>query len=130
MSCDDTEDLVLGGDLGTLRVKIVPGVAKVLSAVLMIDTGTLDVNGDPIGTPVAWPAAPVLKFGEALPATAALQVDATLSTYTDPDLVATPNALATWTLTAEQSATLADYLPALVSVSGEIWYFGIVVCLS
>lgn len=110
--CDDTDSLVLGTEAGGLEVRVIPGEARTFLLVLT------EVDGPP----VAWPAAPELVF-------ASFTLTATLGPSAAP-LAVVADALATWTLSAELSATLSEYDPVRLRVSGETWWIGVVRCQS
>lgn len=120
-TCGNGNDLELGTQEGGLTLRIRPGERSSPSLVLMqADPGHLE---DPAyDSPIAWPAAPVLV----LPAD---EVAATLSPSEAPlDVVS--DAQATWTITPEQTAELAEFMPARITVDGQTWWSGTVVCPS
>lgn len=106
----DTDGLRFGSDPGDLVFDVVPN--RALTAQLVLKEN---------GVPIAWPSQPVLWFREDL------EVTATLEDYTgtDPDTV---DALASWTMSAEQTATLNEYDPVELRLDGEPLFKGVVSC--
>lgn len=116
MTCGSTTDdaLVLGDELGELTVWIVSGEQAVRQLVLHEWDTETNTQGDPI----AWPSAPVLVLN-------GIEVTAVLEEYEAVD-----DALAVWTITAEQTATLSGGDPARIRVDGETWWSGSIRCQS
>lgn len=107
-TCGGGNDLELGPDQGDLVLRgRVAGHAW--SASLILTEGDAE-------TPIAWPAAPVLEFND-FTVTAALAPD--------PD-TSTANAMATWSMSAEQSDSLDSFAPVLLTVNDEAWFIGTV----
>lgn len=116
-----TECATTGLELGTepeqLTVKVVPGSAWGASLELI----EYDPDDD-TETVIAWHEAPVLEF--APDGAEPFDVTATLSTA---DSVA--DALAAWSMTAEQVDLLSSNDPVRLTVNGEAWAMGTVLCL-
>lgn len=108
-----TDELVLGLDPGPLTVRLVVDDPWEASLILKEN-----------GTPIAWPAAPLLEF-----AGTELDVEATLGAD---DATSTADAEATWSLTEEQVNAIAaqGISEVRLSVDGETWWMGSVECRS
>lgn len=107
--------LELGTKPGDLKVNVRRNRAWSASLVLKQVTGPPEAQ---VKTPIAWPAQPVLEFENGVTTTGTLSADSETST---------PDAKATWTLTAEQATSLTQDMDASLLVSTEEWFFGRVV---
>lgn len=115
----DNDPLVIGTDEGELTVKIRRG--ERCTAPLLLEV-LADPDDPESGTPEAWPAAPQLVFP-------GFTVTAVLTASEAPDPVVA-NAVATWEITPEQTATVDLNADVRIRVDNETWWSGGVLCRS
>lgn len=111
--------LTLGNKTGDLGVQVVPGEPWTCSRRLRKITV---VNGEITKTPIAWPAVPDLHYPELN-----MTIVAVLSADEETD---TDDSVATWHMTAEQTALLQTGHDARLRLQGESVYIGRVTCRS